>query len=100
MIIWQGFGFLAVVIPLIVFVLAGVLNTGAATDSVLAAIFFVSGVLVWLAGRKLNSKPGKILIDPETQQEVELKNKHTLFWIPMEWISIGWILLAVFSLIH
>jgi hypothetical protein len=52
---------------------------------------FAGAVLVWLLGRKLNGQPGKILLDPETGQTVEIRKRHTLFWIPMQWISLFWI---------
>ncbi|AZQ85118.1 hypothetical protein EKO29_14685 [Colwellia sp. Arc7-635] len=44
----------------------------------------------------VNSKPGRILIDPKTMQQVELKERHTFFWLPMEYWSFVPILLGVF----
>lgn len=102
MIIWQGFGFLAVLIPIVVAIIFVFITPSNAevTDAMLSAIFVVSAIVTWFAGKKLNSKPGKVLIDPETQEKVELKNKHTLFWIPMEWIAILWVLMAIVSFVQ
>jgi len=87
MIVWQGLGFLAVLIPMILIGLIG--------DMEIALL--MSAFVVWFAGKKLNSKPGKVLIDPETNEEVEIKNKHTLFWIPMEWFAIVIMIIAVYN---
>ena len=102
MIIWQGFGFLAVLIPIVVAIIFVFITPSNAevTDAMLSAIFVVSAIVTWFTGKKLNSKPGKVLIDSETQEKVELKNKHTLFWIPMEWIAILWVLMAIVSLVQ
>ncbi|MFW5431719.1 MAG: hypothetical protein ACKE5M_00555 [Methylophilaceae bacterium] len=86
MIVWQGFGFLAALIPIILLVLFDMGGTEMTYGTEAALI--ISAIVVYLVGRKLNSKPGKVLVDPETNQEVELKNKHTLFWIPMEWFGL------------
>ncbi|MDP8170941.1 hypothetical protein QJU96_06535 [Pasteurella skyensis] len=98
-IIWQGFGFLAALIPLIIF---------AAVQSILVATSFgayifdiaatLSAIAVWLVGSKLNGGKGKELIDPETNETVILKKKHTLFWIPMQWFAIPLIGIAVVAL--
>ncbi len=95
MIVWQGFGFLVALIPII---FIGGINAIDASDTMtygFEVALLLSAVTIWLLGRKLNSKQGKILIDPETNEPVEIKNKHTLFWIPMEWFAV---LIAAFAI--
>ena len=59
----------------------------------------VSGAAVYFLGYKLNTQPGKVMIDPGTNEKVELRKKHTLFWLPMQYwglvIAIGGTLLIV-----
>ena len=83
MLIWGGWGIL---IPLIAAVLlfAGHLVAG----QIGAAVgIIVSGVIVWFLGKNLNDKPNRVLFDPNKDEEVVVNegNRHTLFFIPMQW---------------
>jgi hypothetical protein len=88
MIVWQGFGFLAALIPIIFIGVIGAIDETHTMTYGFEMALILSAVAVWFVGKKLNSKQGKILIDPETNAPVEIKNKHTLFWIPMEWFAV------------
>lgn len=92
MVVWRGWGILAILILLLVSVLVefsvdAIFGSGFYKSAVwpLPLAFILAGVAVFFAGKQLNSKRGKILIDPETNQQVELKTTHTLFWIPMQY---------------
>jgi len=65
------------------------------------AMVFTSATL-WLLGKKFSSASDKVLIDPETNQEVIIKkNKHTFFWIPMHWFAVpAGILAILFGIVH
>lgn len=93
MIVWQGLGFLAVLIPALLLVLLGMIEKTMPVPHGNEIVTLLSAIAVWFIGKYLNSMPGKVLIDPETNQKVELKEKHTIFWVPMQWFSI--ILLAI-----
>lgn len=95
MIVWQGFGFIAALIPLALLALLGMLNQSVKWPHGPEFALLVSAILVWFIGRKLNSREDRILIDPVTREEVRLRNKHTLFWAPMEWVSVPLVALAV-----
>lgn len=59
----------------------------------LAISLAVSASIIWLMGRHLEQKAGRVLIDKETGQEVVLKNAYTFLFVPMtKWALI---LLAV-----
>jgi hypothetical protein len=45
----------------------------------------VAAVAIWVVGKKLNGKPGRIMVDQATGETVELKSKHSLFFIKMEY---------------
>ncbi|MBG7619509.1 hypothetical protein I5R65_08525 [Herbaspirillum sp. AP02] len=94
LIIWQGLGFLAILIPVVISALAQ-----ATSDSIFEHGFYtahpmmqmvallIAAAAVWVLGARLNNQPGQILVDPKTGQQIEFKKKHTLFWIPMQWFS-------------
>jgi hypothetical protein len=94
LIIWQGLGFLAAIIPIIIAVLFEAIfdwRFGKGyTDQhhwIWGASMLVSAPLLWFLGTKLTD-PGRELIDPKTGQVVTLRKKHTLFWIPMRYFGI------------
>ncbi|BCM05077.1 hypothetical protein MAFF301560_44640 (plasmid) [Ralstonia solanacearum] len=103
--IWQGLGFLAVLIPLCVS-LVGQLAADAllgkgyytAHHSVFATLMVLSAAAIWHLGKVLNSRPGRVLVDPKTGQQVELKARHTLFWIPLQWTALLVVAFGVSSL--
>ena len=96
MIIWTGYGFLTVL-----FVLAGLMVASAAGagQAAIVAGLVVAAIVNFLVGRKIND-PAKDqeLIDPNTGEAVLLKSRSTLFFIPMQWWSIGIVGLAGYEL--
>ena len=95
MIIWQGFGYLAIVIPFVVLLLMqvgvdGIAGKGyyTAHDWVQSLAVVIAALIVAAVGFYLNRQPGKVLIDPETNQKVEFRRRHTFFWIPLEYWAI------------
>lgn len=88
MIVWQGFGFLVALVPVVILLLFSMLGIDKNFKYSEEVTLLATAIIVWVVGRKLNSQPAKILIDPQTNQEVVFKNKHTMFWIPMEYYAI------------
>ena len=105
MIIWKGFGFLAVVIPVAVSCL-GIYISNALYGinnhpAVWAASFFLSAAVVWMVGKKLNSAPERTLHDMAPGEVFSgnlEKNQHTIFWIPMQWTALFWVFHALLVL--
>lgn len=104
MIIWSGRGFVAVLALIIAFVLSLFLVPGHLADLGLALTFLAAGAFTGYFGKQWNEKKGRIVIDKETGQEIELKSKHTLFWIKMQYwgyvfivIGLLFLLLALFQ---
>jgi len=98
MIIWKGWGILALLIPLILswsiqFLADSVFGHDFYKTSTWAmpCVFIFSSFFVFLIGDKLNKKQGRILIDPKTHENVEIKTSHTFFFIPMQYWGILWI---------
>ncbi|MDR0476737.1 MAG: sel1 repeat family protein [Desulfobulbaceae bacterium] len=102
-VIWRGAGILAVLIPVGALV-AGWLGLEYGLGEAwtkrhpgfVGAISFLSGVVVWFLGRKLNGHFEKKLTDQLTQEKTISNNRHTLFFIPMEYTAIFWCLVGAF----
>lgn len=92
MIIWSGRGILTPLILLLLIVVSSVLS--AALSSVEAAIytmpiaFLLAGWANWHLGNKWNNVPGRIVVDEATGERIELKPRHTFFWIKMQYWGI------------
>ncbi len=97
--IWQGLGFLVVILPLAVLLamslLGSLVNLSNMATIVLSLI--LSAAAVFYLGKRLNSRPGRILVDPSTQESVELRKRHTLFWIPMQYWAFPILLIAIIA---
>jgi hypothetical protein len=94
MIIWQGLGFLGAIIPIIFYVAVGLTMQAIVGKDYLAHHSWpgalgtlVGAFVVWFLALALD-KPGRVLLDPQTGQTVELKKKHTLFFIPLKYLAI------------
>ena len=53
-----------------------------------SAGLFAAAAANWFIGRRLNGKPGRLLVDPATGEQVVLRRTHRLFWIKMEYWSV------------
>ncbi|HEY0203130.1 MAG TPA: hypothetical protein VGC15_03140 [Acetobacteraceae bacterium] len=96
MVIWSGWGILVVPVTLLVgggvTVLFGALLNAAGLGR-LAGFALVAGLLAaaaanWWVGRWLNGRPGRVLLDPATGQQVVLRRRHSLFFIPAQWWAV------------
>ena len=107
MLIWQGFGFLAVVFPILGYVL-----TVKVLQAILGAPYtdshawpgalgtLLGAAAVWFLARSpILNKPGRSLVDPKTGETVVLKKKHTFFFIPMDYFAGIMLLVALGMLI-
>lgn len=100
MIIWKGFGIL---VPLIaIFGMVG--------GTVLASVFGfaemglglglgLAAIGNWFIWKAINSQPGKVLVDPQTGQQVILKPTHSLFFIPARFWTWPMALFAVMMML-
>jgi hypothetical protein len=101
MIIWQGLGILAIVIPLACnivaqFIVPLIFGTDFAHAGVLInSASLVGAIGVWFLGQRLNGRPSRILLDPETGEQVIWRARHTLFWIPMQYWCFVWVVAAL-----
>jgi hypothetical protein len=90
MLIWRGWGILVVVLafaPLLLMQLAG--------DAMLGDGYYVAhrwpkfvglalaAALVWLFSRLLDARPGRVVIDKETGEQLTLRGGDHLFFVPV-----------------
>lgn len=102
MIIWQGWGILTVAIIGGIVMLGTVLlqamglrppATGLQWTVILPLL--AAAAANWWIGLRMNSTPGRELVDPRTGERLILRRRHSLFWIPMQYWSVAPLLLAV-----
>ena len=100
--IWQGLGavvaFGAVVLGMVV--LGGTAAMGVPDTLAFLLAFGVTGTLLWKVGRLINDPAlDQELIHPETGETVLLRQRHTLFWIPVQWYAVAVGVLAVLTVV-
>ena len=102
---WRGLGFL---VPIIVFgMLIGmsVLFNLVYSDEhfyyshTWPKVFSVglTALTIWVVGRRLNDRPGRVMIDKATQKEYILKSSHDFMFVKMEYWAV--IMVVVISII-
>src|SRR5258706_10350622 len=90
---WKGAGGLV-----LIFGIAAALLTNIITSSVFnennyfarhawaqAMSLWIAGTACWFLGRRLNNRPGRIMIDKGTGQELTIQPNHHLMFIKMEY---------------
>lgn len=105
MIIWSGWGALSVLIAGVALVLSVLVDPalarfGIPTPTGVVALWLSAAALNWIVGTRLNARPDRELVDPRTGQTVILRARHTLFRIPMQYLSVLMLLLGVLAAIE
>ena len=93
MIIWKGWGFIVFINTFLLSLAGEIISESITKDDnfyqsnsiPITIVFMLSGVINGFLGKWLNSRNAKTHIDKETNQEITIKNKHSLFFIPMEY---------------
>jgi len=93
LLIWRGAGGLVILIGVLAAVLTNLIASSLFQEDnyfqrhawAQAAALWGSGVACWFLGRYLHGKPGRVLIDKATGEEVTLKPNHSLFFIKLEY---------------
>lgn len=106
MIIWRGFGILALVIVIITFAIGGELCRVISQNNnyyqqhswPVTISLILAGIICWFLGKYLNRpQNGRVYIDKESGKEVQLRKVHTLFFIKIEYWGI---IYAIFGLMY
>lgn len=78
-------------------IISASLNTVEPVPYTFTLAFLLSGWANWYLGNKWNNAPGRIVIDEASGERIELKPRHTFFWIKMQYW--GTVLLSIGGLI-
>jgi hypothetical protein len=96
MIIWTGWGVLVAVIAVVGMIVAGGLSDIFQTDKdwpfAIGAI--VSAAINYFVAEKLEDK-GRLVVDPESGEQILLKKSHSFFFIPMKYWTYAFAALAL-----
>jgi hypothetical protein len=88
MIFWKGYGFLVLVIAVIIGAILSLIfgKIGSSEDMGAAIGAIISAGVIWIVGNKFNAPTkDRIVIDKLTGKEVVLKPNHSLFFIRMQY---------------
>jgi len=85
MIVWRGWGILTFAIG-VAALAAGGLAWGRSDVPVVLALLIAGAANLWL-GRRLNTGPGRVLIDAAAARRIVVRPCHDLLFVPMEYWS-------------
>lgn len=110
--IWRGAGGVMILIGIIACLVINIVTSKIYDESnyfqthlwpKLAALW-VTGLCCFFLGRYLNSRPPRLLIDPATGQQVELKPIHDFMFIKLEYwgiiLDVLGVVLLLFNLVR
>lgn len=102
MVIWSGLGIIVPFIVIAVFIafqvaIDAVLGNGYAFGHAwsLLLTFAACSAALWFTGKRLNRPSGRILVDPETGEKVQLKPNHSFFFIPVHYWAFATMIIGV-----
>jgi hypothetical protein len=96
MLVWQGLGAYGFVIPFFLLVGAQLVASALLGDDgavqygdwVTGLTLLLSAVLVHFIAMRLAARPGREVIDKATGEEITLRERHTLFFVPLRYWAI------------
>lgn len=95
MIIWSGFGFLGLLLPIVGFGLfTALLGSAAGKHNWPGGLGVVLGGAGALLIAQRREKQSRTLVDPATGQTVVLRPRDTLFWVPLRYVAIAMIVIG------
>lgn len=102
--IWSGWGILVVLYGLAGLFVGTVIGQAAHLKSgqliAIGICEILAGVALWFTGVRLNGQPARQLVDPKTGQNVVLRRRNTLFWIPMQYWTPVLMLIGVIVIVN
>lgn len=102
MIIWTGFGFLIAIIGFASLILAELVSESLTHNDqyyqqnswMILVGMSCAAVLTFGLHKLLSPMKPRIFIDKETGQEIELNRSHSLFFIPLKWWPVAFVILG------
>lgn len=102
MISWTGFGFLVAIIGFAALILTELVFESISKNEqfyqqnswVILVGMTVAAMLTFGLHKLLSLKKPRIFIDQETGQKIELRGSHSLFFIPVKWWPVAFVILG------
>src|SRR6478752_1735570 len=88
MIIWKGFGILALIIAVAIGAFVSFIfgKMGSSEDLGAAVGALISAGIIWVVGNKLNApEKSRVFVDKQSGREIVVKPNHSLFFIRMQY---------------
>lgn len=96
MIFWRGWGIIGIAFPVL---MAALLASLEFSDENGRWFYLtgltISAIPVWFIGKRLNRDKDDVFIHEKTGQQYKLGNRHTLFFIPLQYYAIVYPLLGI-----
>ncbi len=96
MIFWKGWGIIGIIFPIAI---AAVLASLGFSDENSNWFYFIgltiSAVPIWFIGKRLNRDKDEIMINETTGERFRLGNRHTLFFIPLQYYAVVYPILGI-----
>ena len=100
MIIWSGLGFLPVLVMFVSTLLLSMAVPRNLFEAALIVSFLITATFSWFIGNRLNGQKGHTVIDKQSGEEITIRQKHTLFWIKMQYWAFIALALAIITAIQ
>ena len=106
-IFWRGAGILGLVIPVVLYFVVAFISSRVSdrpmeelekTKNTYVIAEIISAAILWPLGTWLNRKSVDTPFDPETGRPATGGWNHTLFFIPLQYWSIIWVVVAIFKM--
>ena len=93
MIVWQGFGFLVLIVAIAALALMEYVVRTLTADAFYynthgwpkLVAFWIAAAAIYGIARFFESRPGRVMTDKQTGQQVVLRQAHSLFFVPMKY---------------
>lgn len=96
MIFWRGWGIIGIIFPILI---SALLVSLGFSDENFQWFYFIgltlSAIPVWFIGKRLNRDKDEIFTNERTGERFKLGNRHTLFFIPLQYFAIIYPILGI-----
>ncbi|KNY26136.1 hypothetical protein [Pseudobacteroides cellulosolvens] len=104
MIIWSGWGILTPVIVMLMALIGGGIgsiflgNAGSKGNWFIDVFIVLSSVIIWKVGKYFNRNANEVYANQATGETRRVGNRHTFFFIPMQYWAVGVIILEIVTI--
>ena len=105
MIIWSGWGAAAILplilLPLVYAIASGSIDQNRANGLGMIVAGIVGVLFVrWVDAWRERSNPSRVLVDPQTQQQVVYRRRDSLFFVPLRFLWVPYAILVPVGIVR